>query len=195
MPGPAVTCVLPPADREFIEARRRALKRFINLVARHPPFSEDAVLKLFLSFSGPVSTRGAWGGPGAPGSLCCVVSVRSLCSLPWFGPNVFCFHGVAVSRAVSLVAWEALGRACWQLGRSRGFSAGPRGLKLLRGRGLHGWGLASGPAAPDVDVCALRKGQGGLCAVAELQLDVCPGRCGPSVPVTPGRRRGGRILL
>ncbi|XP_069425748.1 sorting nexin-8 isoform X13 [Ovis canadensis] len=49
---------LPPkrmlgADREFIEARRRALKRFINLVARHPPFSEDAVLKLFLSFSGP----------------------------------------------------------------------------------------------------------------------------------------------
>ncbi|XP_068824127.1 sorting nexin-8 isoform X3 [Capricornis sumatraensis] len=49
---------LPPkrmlgADREFIEARRRALKRFINLVARHPPFSEDAILKLFLSFSGP----------------------------------------------------------------------------------------------------------------------------------------------
>ncbi|XP_036993790.2 sorting nexin-8 isoform X3 [Artibeus jamaicensis] len=49
---------LPPkrmlgADREFIEARRRALKRFINLVARHPPFSEDVVLKLFLSFSGP----------------------------------------------------------------------------------------------------------------------------------------------
>ncbi|XP_048348439.1 sorting nexin-8 isoform X2 [Sphaerodactylus townsendi] len=48
---------LPPkrmlgADREFIEARRRALKRFISLVARHPPFSEDVLLKLFLSFSG-----------------------------------------------------------------------------------------------------------------------------------------------
>ncbi|XP_068002766.1 sorting nexin-8 isoform X1 [Melanerpes formicivorus] len=48
---------LPPkrmlgADREFIESRRRALKRFINLVARHPPFSEDVLLKLFLSFSG-----------------------------------------------------------------------------------------------------------------------------------------------
>ncbi|XP_077172515.1 sorting nexin-8 isoform X1 [Paroedura picta] len=48
---------LPPkrmlgADREFIEARRRALKRFVNLVARHPPFSEDVLLKLFLSFSG-----------------------------------------------------------------------------------------------------------------------------------------------
>ena len=49
---------LPPkrmlgADREFIEARRRALKRFITLVARHPLFSEDVILKLFLSFSGP----------------------------------------------------------------------------------------------------------------------------------------------
>nr|XP_020007694.1 sorting nexin-8 [Castor canadensis] len=48
---------LPPkrvlgADREFIEGRRRALKRFINLVARHPPFSEDVLLRLFLSFSG-----------------------------------------------------------------------------------------------------------------------------------------------
>uniref|UniRef100_A0A8C5WNA5 Sorting nexin 8 n=1 Tax=Laticauda laticaudata TaxID=8630 RepID=A0A8C5WNA5_LATLA len=48
---------LPPkrmlgADREFIETRRRALKRFINLVARHPPFSEDVLLKFFLSFSG-----------------------------------------------------------------------------------------------------------------------------------------------
>ncbi|XP_048186262.1 sorting nexin-8 isoform X3 [Perognathus longimembris pacificus] len=48
---------LPPkrmlgADREFIEGRRRALKRFINLVARHPPFSDDVILKLFLSFSG-----------------------------------------------------------------------------------------------------------------------------------------------
>lgn len=61
--GPAVTRVLSPADREFIEARRRALKRFINLVARHPPFSEDVILKLFLSFSGPVSTR-LGGGSG-----------------------------------------------------------------------------------------------------------------------------------
>lgn len=49
-----VTLYSPPADREFIEGRRRALKRFINLVARHPPFSEDVLLKLFLSFSGSV---------------------------------------------------------------------------------------------------------------------------------------------
>ncbi|XP_037589284.1 sorting nexin-8 [Cebus imitator] len=47
-----VTLCTPPADREFIEARRRALKRFVNLVARHPVFSKDVLLKLFLSFSG-----------------------------------------------------------------------------------------------------------------------------------------------
>ncbi|KAK2116616.1 hypothetical protein P7K49_003502, partial [Saguinus oedipus] len=41
-------------DREFIDARR-ALKRFVNLVARHPLFSKVVVLKLFLSFSGWVS--------------------------------------------------------------------------------------------------------------------------------------------
>ncbi|XP_007903951.1 sorting nexin-8a [Callorhinchus milii] len=48
---------LPPkrmlrVDREFIESRRRALKRFANLVARHPFFSEDELLQVFLSFSG-----------------------------------------------------------------------------------------------------------------------------------------------
>ena len=63
--GPSVR-VLPSADREFIEARRRALKRFINLVARHPPFSEDVVLKLFLSFSGPVSALRAAVHPPPP---------------------------------------------------------------------------------------------------------------------------------
>ncbi|XP_043945492.1 sorting nexin-8 isoform X1 [Protopterus annectens] len=48
---------LPPkkvlgADREFIESRRRALKRFVNLVARHPFFMDDTVVKIFLTFSG-----------------------------------------------------------------------------------------------------------------------------------------------
>ncbi|XP_048724245.1 sorting nexin-8 isoform X3 [Caretta caretta] len=53
LPPKRMLGVFPPvADREFIESRRRALKRFINLVARHPPFSEDVLLKLFLSFSG-----------------------------------------------------------------------------------------------------------------------------------------------
>ncbi|GCB63431.1 hypothetical protein scyTo_0011619 [Scyliorhinus torazame] len=51
---------LPPkrmlrVGREFIESRRRALKRFVNLVARHPFFSEDELLQIFLCFSGPVS--------------------------------------------------------------------------------------------------------------------------------------------
>uniref|UniRef100_H3B9S5 Sorting nexin 8 n=1 Tax=Latimeria chalumnae TaxID=7897 RepID=H3B9S5_LATCH len=48
---------LPPkrilkADREFIDTRRRALGRFMNLVARHPFFSEDTLVKNFLTFSG-----------------------------------------------------------------------------------------------------------------------------------------------
>ena len=59
-------CSRSAADREFIEARRRALRRFINLVARHPPFSEDVALRLFLSFSGPVSITLLWVRPESP---------------------------------------------------------------------------------------------------------------------------------
>ncbi|TKS92170.1 Sorting nexin-8 [Collichthys lucidus] len=40
------------SEREFIEGRRRALGRFLNLVARHPFFSEDELVKTFLTFSG-----------------------------------------------------------------------------------------------------------------------------------------------
>uniref|UniRef100_A0A096LT95 Sorting nexin 8a n=1 Tax=Poecilia formosa TaxID=48698 RepID=A0A096LT95_POEFO len=40
------------SEREFIEGRRRALSRFINLVARHPLFSEDELVKTFLTYSG-----------------------------------------------------------------------------------------------------------------------------------------------
>ncbi|KAM9779907.1 sorting nexin-8a [Neosynchiropus ocellatus] len=58
-----VVPVLPPkrmlkgvltsvSERDFIEGRRRALCRFINLVARHPFFSEDELVKTFLTFSG-----------------------------------------------------------------------------------------------------------------------------------------------
>lgn len=46
------------SEREFIEGRRRALSRFINLVARHPFFSEDELVKTFLTFSGSVCTFG-----------------------------------------------------------------------------------------------------------------------------------------
>lgn len=65
------------ADRKFIEARRRALRRFINLVARHPRFSEDVSLRLFLSFSGPVSI--------AQGALapCVSACIPDLLLCPW----------------------------------------------------------------------------------------------------------------
>ncbi|XP_075421714.1 sorting nexin-8 isoform X3 [Ascaphus truei] len=48
---------LPPkrmlgADREFIESRRRALKRFVSLVARHPSFWDDLLVKMFLTYNG-----------------------------------------------------------------------------------------------------------------------------------------------
>uniref|UniRef100_A0A3Q1EBH6 Sorting nexin 8a n=1 Tax=Acanthochromis polyacanthus TaxID=80966 RepID=A0A3Q1EBH6_9TELE len=54
-----VVPALPPkrmlkgvSEREFIEGRRRALGRFLNLVARHPFFSEDELVKTFLTFNG-----------------------------------------------------------------------------------------------------------------------------------------------
>ncbi|KAK2893628.1 sorting nexin-8a isoform X1 [Channa argus] len=40
------------SERDFIEGRRRGLGRFINLVARHPFFTEDELVKTFLTFSG-----------------------------------------------------------------------------------------------------------------------------------------------
>ncbi|KAG7269598.1 hypothetical protein CRUP_028650 [Coryphaenoides rupestris] len=38
--------------REFIEGRRRALGRFVNLVARHPFSADDELVKIFLTFNG-----------------------------------------------------------------------------------------------------------------------------------------------
>ncbi|XP_076460047.1 sorting nexin-8-like [Babylonia areolata] len=48
---------LPPkkmlgANREFIEQRKKALRRFINIMARHPQIYEDKLLKFFLTYSG-----------------------------------------------------------------------------------------------------------------------------------------------
>lgn len=51
-----LTVLTSVSEREFIEGRRRALARFINLVARHPFFSEDELVKTFLTFSGSVSS-------------------------------------------------------------------------------------------------------------------------------------------
>ncbi|XP_028669755.1 sorting nexin-8a isoform X2 [Erpetoichthys calabaricus] len=39
------------SEKEFIEGRRRGLRRFINLVARHPFFSEDELIKTFLTLN------------------------------------------------------------------------------------------------------------------------------------------------
>ncbi|ESO94914.1 hypothetical protein LOTGIDRAFT_175283 [Lottia gigantea] len=48
---------LPPkkmmgANREFIEQRRRSLKRFLIIVARHPQINDDELLKFFLTYNG-----------------------------------------------------------------------------------------------------------------------------------------------
>ncbi|KAM7296534.1 sorting nexin-8 [Ixodes scapularis] len=53
---------LPPkramADSQFIEERRRALKRFLTLVARHPVLASDKAVSIFLTSSGTdVQTR------------------------------------------------------------------------------------------------------------------------------------------
>ncbi|XP_060594865.1 sorting nexin-8-like [Ruditapes philippinarum] len=48
---------LPPkkmmgANREFIEQRRKSLRRYLNLIARHPQMHDDKLVQFFLSFSG-----------------------------------------------------------------------------------------------------------------------------------------------
>ncbi|WAQ95769.1 SNX8-like protein [Mya arenaria] len=48
---------LPPkkmmgANREFIEHRRKSLRRYLNLIARHPQMHDDKLVQFFLSYSG-----------------------------------------------------------------------------------------------------------------------------------------------
>ncbi|XP_071960510.1 sorting nexin-8-like isoform X2 [Antedon mediterranea] len=38
--------------REFIESRRRALRRFLTMICRHPVFHESAITKFFMTFQG-----------------------------------------------------------------------------------------------------------------------------------------------
>lgn len=42
------------ASKEFIEARRRALKRFLVLVVRHPIMCNDPIVTYFMTFKGSV---------------------------------------------------------------------------------------------------------------------------------------------
>lgn len=44
----------PLSDNQFIEERRKALKRYLNLLARHPVINEDKILHFFLTFAGTV---------------------------------------------------------------------------------------------------------------------------------------------
>ena len=43
------------ASKEFIEARKRSLKRFLTLVVRHPVLCEDKIVNFFLTVKGSVS--------------------------------------------------------------------------------------------------------------------------------------------
>ena len=45
------------ADKEFIEQRRRALRRFLNLIVRHPVMKDDDIVKYFLTFPGTVTNN------------------------------------------------------------------------------------------------------------------------------------------
>ena len=50
-----LNCItLYAGNREFIEQRKKALKRFINIMARHPQIYDDKLLKFFLTFTGNV---------------------------------------------------------------------------------------------------------------------------------------------
>lgn len=64
------TCVV--ADRDFIEQRRRALRRFMLLVVRHPVLTDDAIVRYFLTFKGSVSTLAC---------LHCSIKAASTCNL------------------------------------------------------------------------------------------------------------------
>ncbi|BFZ02833.1 hypothetical protein BsWGS_05872 [Bradybaena similaris] len=47
---------LPPkkvgASREFIEQRKKSLRRYLNIIARHPQMFDDKLLKYFLTYTG-----------------------------------------------------------------------------------------------------------------------------------------------
>ncbi len=57
-PPPSLLPSLPPASETFIQERRRALRRFLLLIVRHPVLARDDLVKFFLTASGPdVSSR------------------------------------------------------------------------------------------------------------------------------------------
>ena len=45
------------ASKEFIESRRRSLKRFLNIIARHPVINDDKMFVWFLTTKGSVCLK------------------------------------------------------------------------------------------------------------------------------------------
>lgn len=48
------------ASKEFIESRRRSLRRFLNIIARHPVLNDDKIFIWFLTTKGSVSVAFAF---------------------------------------------------------------------------------------------------------------------------------------
>jgi len=48
--------VYSAASREFIEQRKKSLRRYLNIVARHPQMYDDKLVRYFLTFTGNVSS-------------------------------------------------------------------------------------------------------------------------------------------
>lgn len=62
---------LPPkkmlnSDQEFIEARRKSLRRFLNITSRHPAMHDSQVVHFFLTYSGEVVNKMKEKFRGAP---------------------------------------------------------------------------------------------------------------------------------
>ena len=72
------------ASKEFIEARKRSLKRFLTLVVRHPVLCEDKIVNFFLTVKGSVScpVEFYWNTPFQQSSGFVMVASIYFCCFP-----------------------------------------------------------------------------------------------------------------
>ena len=72
------------ASKEFIEARKRSLKRFLTLVVRHPVLCEDKIVNFFLTVKGSVScpVEIYWNAPFQQSSGFVMVASICFCCFP-----------------------------------------------------------------------------------------------------------------
>ena len=72
------------ASKEFIEARKRSLKRFLTLVVRHPVLCEDKIVNFFLTVKGSVScpVEFYWNTPFQQSSGFVMVASICFCCFP-----------------------------------------------------------------------------------------------------------------